>query len=89
MKKYLIESPHTKEECLRALDEVLAKGPEILKKFNYGCVAGDHTGYALVDVRDEKEARDLVPSFLLGKARIIEVAPFTPEVIRSLHTKAA
>jgi len=89
MKKYLIESPHTKEECLRALDEQLAKGPEILKQFYYGCMAGDHTAYSLVDARDEKEARNLVPAFLLDKARIIEVGIFTPEVIKSLHTKAA
>jgi len=88
MKKFIIESPHTKEECLRALDEELAKGPEILKKFNYGCMAGDHTAYALVDVMDEKEARNLVPTFLLNKARIIEVGIFTPEVIKSLHAKA-
>jgi hypothetical protein len=89
MKKYMIEAPHTEAECLRALDEQLAKGPEILKKFNWGCMAGDHTGYAIVDVKDEKEARNLVPSFLLDKARIIEVSVLTPDVIRSFHTKAA
>ncbi|MGE5172288.1 MAG: hypothetical protein ACM3MD_00510 [Betaproteobacteria bacterium] len=87
--KYMIETPHTKEECLRALDEQLAKGPDILKKFNYGCKAGDHTGYAIVDVKNDMEARSLVPGFLLNKARIVEVDIFTPEVIRSLHTKAA
>ncbi len=87
--KYMIETPHTKEECLKALDEQLAKGPEILKKFYYGCKAGDHTGYALVDVRNEMEARNFVPGFLINKARIVEVDIFTPEVIRSLHTKAA
>ncbi len=87
--KYMIETPHTKEECLRALDEELDKGPEILKKFNYGCMAGDHTGYALVDVKDEAEARKLVPGFLIGKARIVEVTSFTPEVIKSFHAKAA
>ncbi len=87
--KYMIETPHTKEECLRALDEELAKGPDILKKFNYGCKAGDHTGYAIVDVKNEMEARNLVPGFLLNKARIVEVDIFTPEVIKSLHSKAA
>ena len=87
--KYMIESPHTREECLRALDELLAKGPEVLKKFNFGCKAGDHTGYAIVDVKDSKEARGLVPGFLLSKARIVEVDIFSPEVIKSLHTKAA
>ncbi len=87
--KYMIETPHTPQECLRALDEQLAKGPDVLKKFNYGCKAGDHTGYAIVDVKDSREARDLVPGFLLNKARIVEVDIFTPEVIKSLHTKAA
>ncbi len=87
--KYMIETPHTKEECLRALDEQLAKGADILKKFNYGCKAGDHTGYAIVDVKNDMEARSLVPGFLLNKARIVEVDIFTPEVIKSLHSKAA
>jgi hypothetical protein len=86
---YVIESPHTPEECLKALDEQLAKGPDILKKFYYGCKAGDHTGYALVDVKNVTDARNLVPSFLLNKARIVEVGIFTPEMIRSLHAKAA
>jgi hypothetical protein len=89
MKKYVIESPHTREECLRALDEELAKGPQILEQFNYGCMSGDHTAYAIVDARDEKEARNLVPAFLLNSARIIEVGKFTPEVIKSFHTIAA
>jgi len=87
--KYVIETPHTPQECLRALDEQLAKGPDVLKKFNYGCKAGDHTGYAIVDVMNEGEARSLIPNFLINKARIVAVDIFTPEVIRSLHTKAA
>jgi len=86
---YMIETPHTAEECLRALDEQLAKGPEILKKFYYGCKAGDHTGYAIVEAKNEMDARKLVPSFLINKARFVEVGLFTPEVIKSLHTKAA
>ncbi len=86
---YLVETPHTKEECLRALDEQLAIGPDVLKKTFYGCMKGDHTGYAIVDARDEAEARKSVPGFLLGKARIIEVGQFTPEMIRSFHTKVA
>jgi len=28
MSKYLIESRHTPEECLRALDEILAQGAD-------------------------------------------------------------
>ncbi len=86
---YMIESRHTPDECLRALDEQLAKGPDILKKFYYGCKTGDHTGYAIVESKSDVEVRKLVPSFLLSKTRIVEVDVFTPEMIKSFHTKAA
>ncbi len=87
---YLVETPHTKEECLQVLDEQLALGADVLKKTFYGCAKGnDHTGYAIVDARDEKEARKIVPDLLQSRARIIEVGQFTPDMIRSFHAKAA
>ncbi len=89
MKRYLIESPHSAEDCLRALDEELAKGPAVLEKFEYGCMAGDHTGYAIVDAMSREDAVKLVPAFLQNRARIVEVGKFTPDMIRSFHTKAA
>ena len=87
MAQYLIESPHTKEECLQALDEVLAQGPELLAKFDWGCGADEHTGWATVEAASESAARNLVPSFLRSKARIVPVNKFTPEQIRSYHKK--
>jgi hypothetical protein len=89
MARYIIESPHTKEECLRALDEELEKGKDILGKFDYGCKAGDHTAYAIVDANSKNDALKLVPTFLQNKARVVEVDKITPEMIRSFHTKAA
>lgn len=89
MARYIIESPHTKEECLRALDEELAKGKDILGKFDYGCRAGDHTAYAIVDANSKNDALKLVPTFLQNKARVVEVDKITPEMIRSFHTKVA
>jgi hypothetical protein len=89
MTRYIIESPHTKEECLRALDEELEKGKDILGKFDYGCRAGDHTAYAIVDANSKNDALKLVPTFLQNKARVVEVDKITPEMIRSFHTKAA
>jgi len=87
--RYMIQSPHTPEECLMALDGQLAKGKDILNAFSYGCKSGDHTGYALVEAKNETEARNWVPSFLLNKARIVQVDVYTPEVIKSFHAKAA
>jgi hypothetical protein len=86
---YLIETPHNEAECLQALDEQLAMGSDVLDKFYFGCKSGDHTGYAIVDVKNESDARRLIPGFLLDKSIITEVGKFTPEMIRSHHTKAA
>lgn len=86
---YRIEVPHNEAECLRALAEQLKKGPDILDKFYYGCHSGDHTGYAIIDVDSEEEARRMVPNFLLDKALITEVKKFTPEMVREYHKKAA
>lgn len=88
MSRYIIESTHTKQECLKALDEMLAKGTDILQKFEWGCFAGDHTGYAIVDAENEAKARGLLPESQRGKARVVQVGRFTPEQIRSLHKAA-
>ncbi len=86
---YLIEIPHNEDECLKALDEQLALGKDVLDKFYFGCKAGDHTGYAIVDVSSESDARKLIPRFLMDKSIITEITKLTPEMIRSLHKKAA
>lgn len=83
--KYLLETPHTKDECLRELDEVMAKGKDTLNKFYWGCSKGDHTGYAIVDAKSESDVKNMIPDFIRGKAKIVELAQFTPDQIRSLH----
>ena len=82
---YLIESPHTKEECLQALDETLARGPQHLAQFDWGCMAGQHVGWATVQAGSESEARNMVPSIVRDKARIVAVNKFTPSEIQSFH----
>jgi len=85
MPQFLVESPHTKEECLKALDETLAKGPDVLDQFEYGCMAGDHRGWATVSAPTADQAREIVPGFLRAKARVTPVGKFTAEQIRSYH----
>ena len=88
MLRYIVESPHTKEECLRALDEIIAKSPQTLDKFVWGCKAGDHTGYAIVEAENEAKVRGMLPSFLKDKMKVISVEKFTVEQIKSLHKAA-
>jgi hypothetical protein len=82
---YLIESPHSEEECLQALDETLARGPRFLAQFDWGCMAGQHTGWATVEAGSESEARNMVPTVVRSKARIIPLNKFTPDQIKSFH----
>ena len=89
MDKYLIRSPHTPEDCLRALDEIVEKGANTLGKYDWGCMAGDHTGYAVVEAGSEGEAAGVIPAFLRGKARVVKLNKFTPEQIREFHKKSA
>jgi len=70
---------------LKALEEILAKGPEILDKFVWGCAQGEHTGWAHIDAEDKDDACAIIPEFLQEKAKITEVSKFTPEQIRSSH----
>lgn len=89
MERYFIESLHTPEECLRALDEVLAKSPAVLDKYEWGCMGGDHTGYAIIEARSEQEAVGIVPAFLREKARVVKLNRFAPEQFRQFHKKSA
>jgi len=84
-KHFIVESPHTKAECLKTLDEVNAKGPEYLSKFSWGCMTGNHTGYAEFEAKDEKEARENLPPSVQSKAKVVEVSQFTPQQIKSFH----
>ncbi|HTJ84912.1 MAG TPA: hypothetical protein VL400_24510 [Polyangiaceae bacterium] len=87
MSAFLIESPHTKEQCLHALDEVLAEGKEVLARYRFGCAAGDHTGYVMVDAENERAAREIVPVDLRSAARVIPLREFTPAEIAQYHAK--
>jgi len=85
MAKYVVESTHTPEECLNALDEMLEKGPDTLDKFVWGCHSGVHKGWAYVDADNEDEACAIIPKSSQEKTKVTEVSKFTPEQIRSAH----
>jgi hypothetical protein len=89
MALYLITSAHEPEQCLDALDEIMAKRPDTLNKFVYGCKEGDHAGYAIVDAESRSAALNLLPDILQETACVTKVDKFTPADIRAFHAKAA
>lgn len=74
MERYLIESPHTTENCDQAISDLHAAG--YLHCFEWGCKDDDHTGWAMVDAESAEHARQIVPWYLRDRARIVRLVKF-------------
>lgn len=83
MKRFLVVSNHTGEDCVRALKEALAIG--YLTHFDWGCKDGVHTGWATLEAEDKSEAMLSVPTFLRGSAQIVRLTKFQPEKVEAMH----
>lgn len=85
MDRYLIESPHGLKDCARVLQQVKAIG--YLHHFDWGCKAGVHVGWAIIEAENEAQARMAVPPLVRDQARVISLNKFSPEEVDSLHGK--
>jgi hypothetical protein len=83
MNRYLIETPHTGAECVELLDQILAMG--YLHHFDWGCKAGVHSGWAIIEAEDDRQARLAVPPLVREKARVVRVNKFEDEDVKSFH----
>lgn len=86
---YLVISPHTKAECLAALDGVAAQGADMMARYDWGCMANDHTGYLKVQAASEQEALAMVPESMRSKAKAVKLNKFTVEQVKSFHESEA
>jgi hypothetical protein len=86
MERYLIETPHTAENCLALVGEINAQG--YLSNFDWGCRAGVHTGWAVIEAEDEAQARLAVPPLVREHAHLVRVNKFDACDIASLHAEA-
>jgi hypothetical protein len=84
--RFLVITNHTPESCLTEIDKVNARGEKMLAMFDWGCMYGDHTGYAIIEAKDEAAARAMLPAGL-SQVRLIKVGKFTREQIRAFHEK--
>jgi hypothetical protein len=83
MKRYLVESTHTAKDCHHAIEQFIYHGHII--NFDWGCEAGVHASWAILESENESQALMSVPSYLRSKARAICLNKFTPEKIRGYH----
>ncbi len=83
MDRFLVVSPHAAEECKDAIMQVLAIG--YITHFDWGCLDGDHTGWATVEASSPQEALMAVPTAQRRNARVIRITKFSPEEIERMH----
>jgi hypothetical protein len=83
MQRYLIEAPHTEEDCLALIEEVNARG--YLSNFDWGCRAGIHTGWTIIEAESIAEARMAVPPLVRPRAHIIPLNKFDASELAVMH----
>src|SRR4029077_7385017 len=83
MDRYLIETPHTERNCRDLVDLVNAAG--YLHHFDWGCTAGVHCGWAIIEADNGAQARLAVPPLVRGQARVVKIVKFTQSMLNSTH----
>ena len=83
MDRYLIESPHTAEDCDKVIKEIQMAG--FLHHFEWGCKDGVHSAWAIIEAENREHARQIVPWRMREKARIVKLVKF--EVADPEHNK--
>jgi hypothetical protein len=56
-----------------------------LYNFDWGCEAGVHCGWAIVEADNEAQARLVVPSVVRDAARVIRLVKYSPDQAQELH----
>jgi hypothetical protein len=88
MARFLIQAAHTPEQCLAALDELVAMGPGEIEKWDLGCAVGDHsnhTCYGAIEAADLDAARSRIPLSTRSQAQVTEVGRLTADQVRAFH----
>ncbi len=83
MDRYMIETPHTAQECQILVDAVRAMG--YLHHFDWGCKSDVHMGWAIIEAESEVQAYQAVPPLVRGKARVTRLVKFSKKEAQSLH----
>ena len=85
MARYLIELPHTKEDCLEALDSVVAFSNSLLDRIDWGCGDNHHTGWLVIEAQDANAARMMVPTNIRDRAKAVKLTKFSAGQVKAFH----
>ncbi len=83
LERYLVESPHTLENCDHVIDLFTAYG--YIRNFDWGCKAGVHKSWAIVEAENEAQALLSVPPLIRHEAHAIRLVKYSPETLQDEH----
>jgi hypothetical protein len=83
--RFIIQLPHgaDRKACIRAIQAIEKHGSHLLTNMDWGCKAGVHTGWVIVEVESRQEALQLVPPEARQTAVVVELNRFTKEEMAS------
>ena len=84
MDRFIVIAPHTAGNCVKALQQIESMG--YITHFDWGCKAGEHCGWAIVEAENAAQALMVVPSFDRPNAKAVKLVKFSPADVRSMHT---
>jgi hypothetical protein len=81
--RYMIQLPHGSdhEVCVRALHAIERYGGHLFTNAEWGCKAGVHCGWAIVELSNREEAIQMVPPEARRDALVVELNRFTRDEI--------
>jgi hypothetical protein len=82
---YLLIAPHAPDACLETIEAVAGQGAGALARWEWGCKAGHHVGYARIRAESYRDARNTLPATLRRTARVVEVTMVTNEQLQQLY----
>jgi len=85
MSRYLISHTHEPGECLKTFDSYLHAGAHYLTQAEWGCDAGVHAAWLIVEADNDNEALLVVPPIVRTSAQLVRLTRYTPEQLRALH----
>jgi hypothetical protein len=80
MDRYLIESPHTPDDCRKVVKSVYTQ--HFLNNCDWGCMGGVHKSWVIIEAEDEKQAMLVVPHVLRNNATAIKLVKFEPGMVK-------
>jgi hypothetical protein len=75
MARYLLEIPHSPEDCTAELDSVLGHSREMLNRFDWGCKEGTHVGWAIMEAQDTTTVRSSSSVIPMASAAAVSRGP--------------